>query len=244
MTFSATEASLDYHAAQHYAHLVTRKTSEVRWHLIAKAIAKSSIPIAFLLAKAMGQFFSCCHCDACTCVSRIKTRPLRQPLSSPFLTYQRSMNLSLTVPCHACCGRLVHAVSRSRSTFLGTIHGSSRKAGGRSHIRQPKPKNDKPQHDLVGISCENFIEKKSSVRRLKPPKSTFDPCMQMCQPPAPARRDDRSQSTGPARKKEQTMRPPGFERTDAPETSRLTLLLEISTVDMVGRSRGPHEKSQ
>lgn len=28
--FSATEASLDYHAAQHHAHLVTRKTSEVR----------------------------------------------------------------------------------------------------------------------------------------------------------------------------------------------------------------------
>lgn len=78
----------------------------------------------------------------------------------------------LTVPCYACCGRLS---MQYHAAFLGTIHGSSRRAGGRSHIRQLKIKMHTTQNDLVGVSCNNVIRKKSSVRRLKPLGSTLNP---------------------------------------------------------------------
>lgn len=98
--FSAMEASLEYFVAQKSSLSLYSKTPRVPRNLVEKAITKSPIPEAWLLAKTMGQSLTSCPCDALTCVPRIKAWPLRQPLSSPSSTYQRPMNHTVS-QCYA-----------------------------------------------------------------------------------------------------------------------------------------------
>lgn len=103
--------------------------------------------------------------------------------------------------------------------LLGMVHGSSRRReGGAVDTRQLKTRKQYiaawPHRHLLRRCCLAETQRPETQSA----QICVEPLDDVRRTPAPARRDDRSQGTGPAREKVQTMRPPENRRSRTLET--------------------------